>query len=150
MPANTNRANSSPSNSSPSNSSPSNSNPSNNNPSTTASQARPPPQNLRGQSPAKKLKAPSQAAPQPTIMFYTIQLVATTNKQAIAPFIVQNGLNINQINYIEFNKSGKTWHAATIGKFTSKQAARNALNNLPAQLKTYQPWIRKMQTLSIL
>lgn len=90
------------------------------------------------------------ATPQETVSFYTIQLVATSTPQGIAPFITQNGLNLNEINYIEFMKNGKKWYAATLGKFTTKQAAREAINGLPTQLKSYRPWVRTIEQSPIL
>ena len=94
---------------------------------------------------------PLNDSPSPeNIQFYTVQLVATSNRQAIAPFITENALNPNQINYIEFIKNGKRWYAATAGKYTTKQAARNALHKLSPKLKSYQPWIRTIKNNSVM
>lgn len=118
----------------------------------------PPSSNKPQQQPQPQLQPPAgeqhnrseTANSKQRIRFYTIQLVASSNRQAIAPFITRNGLNINQINYLEFVKDGKTWHAATYGKFTSKQAAQQALDTLSPQLRVYKPWIRTIENLELL
>jgi len=111
------------------------------------SQSQPKPQQKQNNS--ANLRPNNSSSPE-NIQFYTVQLVATSNRQAIAPFITENGLNPNQINYIEFIKEGKRWYAATVGKYTTKQAARDALQKLPPKLKSYQPWVRKIQNNPIL
>ena len=72
---------------------------------------------------------------------YTLQLLGGANKSAIESFVKQNG-SYRKMGYFETSHQGKPWYVVVYGDFSSRAQAVAAVGNLPAQLKSSNPWPR--------
>jgi hypothetical protein len=74
---------------------------------------------------------------------YTIQILATTDTQAIRSFLVEHRLD-RQVAIQPFRRGGETWYALLYGRFGDRQAARQAIATLPQPIRDNNPWIRQI------
>jgi DamX protein len=117
---------------------------------------RPPPRARRSSQPqatsAPATSAPTAPAPTPparptkaTPM--AVQLAAFKEMQAAIGFIASNGLARRAEVYLVEEQSGGNLFAVVLGTYPSRAAAVQAINTLPATLKTTQPWPRSLKGL---
>lgn len=80
---------------------------------------------------------------------FTIQLLASKNKQQIAYFINRHHLRANaRIRLLK--RDGHIWYVLTIGQFTHHHDAQIAIQSLPMELSKLKPWIRSSAELKAL
>lgn len=72
---------------------------------------------------------------------YTIQLAASIEERLIDAQIKNIQLT-GDLAQITSKRNGHIWHAIVYGNFSSFDEAKQALNNLPEKLRSWQPWIR--------
>ena len=76
-----------------------------------------------------------------------VQLAAFKEMQAAIGFIASNGLARRAEVYLVEEQSGGNLFAVVLGTYPSRAAAVQAINTLPATLKTTQPWPRSLKGL---
>lgn len=77
---------------------------------------------------------------------YTLQMVAGHQQASVTRFVEQHPLN--ELHAIcAYRDKGQQWFGLFYGYFPDKPAARQALENLPAPLRTSQPFPRPLATL---
>ncbi|ALS34249.1 DamX protein [Pseudoalteromonas translucida KMM 520] len=72
-----------------------------------------------------------------------IQLLAITQQQVSAEFISQHKLQKVAHTY-QTKRNNKTWWVVTLGSFTNMNAAKLAMNALPAEVKVNKPFYKKI------
>lgn len=75
---------------------------------------------------------------------FTIQLIAASNVDTIKAFMRQHGIT-EEGAYFESQLQGRPWFSLVYGSYESVEAARRALDRLPASLKGASPWIRQFR-----
>jgi TPR repeat protein len=73
--------------------------------------------------------------------YYTMQLAASVQKELLQAHARDLPLD-QQYAIVESVRNGKTWYALIYGSYTNSRHARLASNNLPANMRAWQPWIR--------
>jgi len=77
---------------------------------------------------------------------FTIQLISGSDKNAVEAYARKNGLTgTHAIGSYEVK--GKRWYALVYKVFDSGREARQALSELPEDIKKRSPWVRKFQEL---
>jgi septal ring-binding cell division protein DamX len=72
---------------------------------------------------------------------FTIQLLGSSNEDAVIRFIHMQGIDKQAAYYSEI-RNGKPWFSVIYGSFPSLDAARQAVQQLPAALRKTAPWLR--------
>ena len=73
---------------------------------------------------------------------YTIQIMASKEKNPIDWFLSLNINTQNEIAYYKMSSNGGVWYKVISGKYKTLEKARIACHNLPEQLKKLGPWPR--------
>jgi len=76
---------------------------------------------------------------------YTIQLLSADRETAVIDFINDNHLE-NKTHYFYNISDSGAWYSLVYGNYAARGAAQEALEKLPAALRTAHPWIRTMGT----
>jgi DamX protein len=74
---------------------------------------------------------------------WTIQVIAGNQEQTVINVIEQHE-SVLSVRYTVSNRQGNDWYVGFFGNFATKEAAREALSQLPRALKRRSPWIRKL------
>jgi DamX protein len=77
---------------------------------------------------------------------YTLQLVAGNNLKTVRSFISQHTLD-GPLAIYHTTRKGKPWFGLVQQSYSSKQAAIDARQQLPAALRKQKPWVRKFASL---
>lgn len=80
---------------------------------------------------------------------YTIQLLGTGNEKLLEVLIKRLNLT-DKAAYYKNTRLEKPWYALTYGTFSSVSEANDAINQLPSDLLSGQPWIRKFSDIQSL
>lgn len=78
--------------------------------------------------------------------FYTLQLASSTNAELIKKYFVENSL-VGKGGYYKNRREGEYWYALVYGAYPSVSAANAAAASLPADLKKWSPWVRKLKNI---
>ena len=74
---------------------------------------------------------------------YTIQLVGAHNRKIVERIAESSGLSESIVIY-RGQLDGRAWHVLLYGIYSSLAEARSTLQELPAEIRSYQPWIRNL------
>ena len=77
---------------------------------------------------------------------YTLQLASSTNQQLIDKYYLENEL-AGQAGYYRSKREGEEWYALVYGSYPSVQAAKDAIETLPQDLKKWSPWVRNIKSI---
>jgi DamX protein len=77
---------------------------------------------------------------------YTIQLAAGQNRDAAQRFSTVHGLR-GQFAVFRTRQQGKDWYVLVYGSFPDRDAASQALENLPPYARTARPWPRSFKSI---
>lgn len=83
---------------------------------------------------------PSKSSNKQDAQSYTIQLLASSQLQAIKSFLQQHQLKA--IRTVKTERAGQPWYILTYGRYPDYAAAKKAIQDLPASLRQYNPWPR--------
>ena len=72
---------------------------------------------------------------------YTVQMIASSERESVEAFLVENALPPPN-SIFTFDRRGRTWYALVHGLYPSIDAAREAIERMPPEAQTNQPWIR--------
>ena len=86
------------------------------------------------------LESPNWILTQDASLF-TVQMSASTEREVVEKFLQQNPLEPPN-SVFSFDRDGTTWYALVHGLYPSIDAARAAVERLPPEALTNQPWIR--------
>jgi DamX protein len=73
---------------------------------------------------------------------WTIQVIAGNQEQTVVNVIERHESPLT-IRYTVSERQGNDWYVGFFGNFATKEAARDALTQLPQELKRRSPWVRK-------
>lgn len=76
--------------------------------------------------------------------FYTLQLASSTNPRKIEKYYLENQLE-GKAGYYRNVRKGKNWYALVYGAYPSSKAAQQAIDTLPAGLRKWSPWVRRIK-----
>lgn len=100
-----------------------------------------------------KLSAPARGSmgPQDWVAaqnpnYYTLQLASSTNVQLIEKYYSENDL-VGKAGYYRSRREGEDWYALVFGAYPSVQDAKDAIENLPEDLKKWSPWVRNIRSI---
>ncbi len=80
---------------------------------------------------------------------FTIQLMASPNQAKLKKFVATQ--KINKLVKIRLTKrDGIEWYVLTIGEYKQREQAKAYIQNLPASLSQFNPWVRPLAQLSAL
>lgn len=74
---------------------------------------------------------------------FTLQIMGSRSEDAVRRFIDRELSAFNR-GYFEARHEGNPWFVVVSGHFTSRAAANRALSDLPANIRSMEPWIRSM------
>ncbi len=75
----------------------------------------------------------------------TVQMSASRDQKSIESFLERNRATLTPPNSIySFQRNGETWYALLHGLFPSFNAAKTAVQQMPASALSDQPWIRNV------
>jgi septal ring-binding cell division protein DamX len=77
--------------------------------------------------------------------YYTLQLTAAQDEQAILDYIYKSRLAAN-VAYYRFLRQGQPWFAVVYGAFPTRSEADRAALRLQADLQQASPWIREFSS----
>ncbi|HID48538.1 MAG TPA: hypothetical protein EYP40_02815 [Chromatiales bacterium] len=75
---------------------------------------------------------------------YTLQLASSKKRKRIENYYRQNQLE-GQAGYYRNRRKGEDWYALVYGSYATREEARSAAENLPASLRQWKPWIRRIK-----
>ena len=78
--------------------------------------------------------------------FYTLQLASSTNEHLIKKYFEENQLE-GLAGYYRSRRSGEDWYALVYGAFPSAAAAKEAIDELPEDLRKWSPWVRNIRAI---
>jgi len=78
---------------------------------------------------------------------YTIQLASSVEPRLIEEFKKQLELNTQYAQLIS-RLNGTKWYALIFGSYVSVSEAKRAIDKLPTNWKTWQPWIKRFSTIN--
>ena len=81
---------------------------------------------------------------QPT--HYTLQILATKDRQAITQLTTNNQLSDRSAEY-SFNNGGMQWFNLVMGDYANLQSARAAMQKLPESVRALNPWVRRFDSI---
>ncbi len=73
---------------------------------------------------------------------FTLQLLATRQRDNVSRFVEQHGLKGLAVAF-ETRRNGQTWYSVIVGSYPDRQQAQQAFSQLPASVQKLQPWIRR-------
>jgi len=73
---------------------------------------------------------------------FTLQLLATRQRDNVSRFVKQHGLDGLAVAF-ETRRNGQTWYSVIVGSYPDRQQAQQAFSQLPASVQKLQPWIRR-------
>lgn len=77
---------------------------------------------------------------------YTLQLASSTKQSLIQKYYTENNLQ-GRAGYYRTKRSGEDWYALVYGAYPTIQEAKMAIENLPADLKKWSPWVRNIKSI---
>ena len=77
---------------------------------------------------------------------YTIQLIAGYKERTLKRFMEQYQVG-GKAHVVQAQRQGRTWHVLVTGDYPTREAARNALNRLPRELRDNGIWVRSFASL---
>lgn len=77
---------------------------------------------------------------------FTVQLYAANTLAMLQSFLKKHG-SLMPMNYYKMNKQGKEYYVVVSGEFESSEAAKVAMQKMPATVKQLKPWIRPLSSL---
>lgn len=77
---------------------------------------------------------------------YTLQILATANRQAISQLRTNNQLPDRSAEY-SFNNNGKQWFNLVMGDYANLESARSAMRKLPESVRALNPWVRRFDSI---
>lgn len=80
---------------------------------------------------------------------FTVQLIGFGSEAAVIGFIHNNHIE-SQSAYYSTLRAGQPWFAVVYGKFSSRDAAHQALERLPSSLRSASPWVRSFRDIQAL
>jgi len=80
---------------------------------------------------------------------YSIQLLGAQSKKTIDRFIETHQTN-NALYYFRSERDGKDWYVVMCGEYENRQAAIQAVTELPDDLKKTSPWPRRLSEIQLL
>jgi TPR repeat protein len=80
---------------------------------------------------------------------YTLQVMMSHNLTKLSDVSLPHLSAGQTVQILENNNGQTTNYLLTIGQFTTKQAARQALERLPLGLRNMSPWVRPLQGLKL-
>ena len=78
--------------------------------------------------------------------YYTLQLASSTNKKLIEKYYLENNLQ-GKAGYYSNRRQGEFWYALIYGAYPSVSEANAAVADLPADLRKWSPWVRKIKVI---
>lgn len=78
--------------------------------------------------------------------WYTLQLASSTNRQLIEKYYQENNL-AGKAGYYRSRREGEDWFALVYGAYPSVQDAKDAIDQLPEDLKKWSPWVRNINSI---
>jgi len=72
---------------------------------------------------------------------FTVQMSASTERASVEAFLERNDLPAPN-SIFTFDRDGRTWYALVHGLYPSIGEARTAIERMPAEAQSNQPWIR--------
>jgi outer membrane protein len=75
---------------------------------------------------------------------YTVQVLSSTDEEAVQAFIRSGKLATNEITYVANDVNGSKRYAVVYGLYPTRSAAAAAAQSLPAEIKNAQPWVRRV------
>ena len=76
---------------------------------------------------------------------YTLQLLGSHSEANVRRFIEsRDGTDRDAIRYFESRYQDKPWFVVVYGDYVSREEARDALGELPADIQELQPWARNL------
>jgi len=77
---------------------------------------------------------------------YTVQLIGLSQLNDMQKFIHQHKLE-KKAYYFKTQLNGHAWYILVLGNYKTLTAAENAKMQLPADLRRYQPWVRRLSAI---
>ncbi|HID80774.1 MAG TPA: type IV pilus biogenesis/stability protein PilW [Chromatiales bacterium] len=77
---------------------------------------------------------------------YTLQILATANRQAISQLLTDNPLPDRSAEY-SFNNNGTQWFNLVMGDYANLESARSAMRKLPESVRALNPWVRRFNSI---
>jgi septal ring-binding cell division protein DamX len=78
--------------------------------------------------------------------YYTLQLASSTNQALIQKYYSENALT-GKAGYYRSRRAGEDWYALVYGAYPTVQDAKEAIDNLPEDLKKWSPWVRNIKSI---
>ena len=78
--------------------------------------------------------------------YYTLQLASSTNQALIEKYYSENELT-GKAGYYRSRRAGEDWYALVYGAYPTVQDAKDAIDNLPVDLKKWSPWVRNIKSI---
>jgi len=75
---------------------------------------------------------------------YTLQLASSKNKNLIEKYYNDNNLQ-NRAGFYSSLRKGERWYALIFGSYSTVSDAKRAFKNIPADLRKWSPWVRKIK-----
>ncbi|MFV2059462.1 MAG: SPOR domain-containing protein [Gammaproteobacteria bacterium] len=75
---------------------------------------------------------------------YTLQLASSKNKKLIEKYYLDNNLQ-DKAGYYTSMRQGEKWYALVFGSYTTVSEAKIAFKDIPADLRKWSPWVRKIK-----
>ena len=100
--------------------------------------------------PAEVMNVPPENADLGTLLkrpasHYILQLFGSHSESAAKSFIAQHNLT-GQALYAKVWQNNQDWYVVLYGDYTDRNQATTAINQLPANLRTQNPWARSVQS----
>jgi len=78
--------------------------------------------------------------------YYTLQLASSTNQALIEKYFIENTME-GKAGYYRSLREGELWYALVYGAYPSVNAAKEAIADLPENLKKWSPWVRNIRSI---
>jgi septal ring-binding cell division protein DamX len=78
--------------------------------------------------------------------YYTLQLASSTNERLIQKYFRENQL-AGQAGYYRSRRSGEDWYALVYGAYPTVNDAKEAIKQLPEDLRKWSPWVRNIRSI---
>jgi len=78
--------------------------------------------------------------------YYTLQLASSTNQALIEKYYNENTM-AGKAGYYRSQREGELWYALVYGAYPSFNAAKEAIADLPVELKKWSPWVRNIRSI---
>ncbi len=78
--------------------------------------------------------------------FFTLQLVAAQDKQAVLDYICTHNLH-DKVAYFQHLRDGRRWFSVVHGVFATRSHAKKAIVRLPRAVQKTRPWIRQFDAI---